>query len=195
MNSKCMIWILAFTSVLSQPLTADEKERRAETWLSNWREFDPSELRAIVDEPADERDNRKLMELILHAGVEKDGSFQDLLKREGLREANNVDLALSAYDYMLNRSDVALNRILAQLATEDIGADVDTTLVLAFVDEWDRSIRAVRKHFYRTDGAGATNKHVFRNTRAYLYPEKYAEMKKVIEAPVVLQEHLLPEEP
>jgi hypothetical protein len=126
------------------------------------------------------------MELILFAGVEKDGSFKNLLKRKDLREANNVDLALSAYDYILNQSESALNRILAQLATEDIGADANTTLVLALLDEWDLTIRAVRKHFYRTDGAGAPNKFLFGNTRAYLYPEKYAEMREVIEAPICL---------
>jgi len=195
MNSNCLIWIFAATSLLAPTLTAEDKKGRAETWLRNWVDFDPTELRALVDKPTGERDNRMLMELILQAGVEKDGSFQDLLKRGELREANNVDLALSAYDYMLNKSEIALNRILAQLATEDIARDENATLVLAFVDEWDRSIRAVRKHFYRTDGMVSKNQHFFLTTRAYLYPEKYAEMQKAIEAPVIWGGRLLPEEP
>lgn len=194
MNINCLIWILACTSVVSLPLTADEKGRRAGTWLSNWGDFDPAELRALADKPAGKRDHRKLMELILYAGVKKDESFQDLLKREGLREATNVDLALSAYDYMMNKSKPALNRILAQLATEDVGADVDTTLVLAFIDEWNWTIRAFRKHFIRTDGAGSTNKYFFKSTRAYLYPKKYEEMSTAIEAPIEWSAPLLPQE-
>ena len=198
MKHKRGFWIVILVTFLPLSLLADEKGGSAETWLSNWKEFNPADLRSLVELPSDRRknsENRKLMKLILQAGVKKDGSFQHLLKRKDLREANNVDLALSAYDYMLNKSEAALNRILAQLATEDIGADVDTTLVLAFVDEWDRTIRAVRKHFYRTDGAGGTNRHFFQTTRAYLYPKKYAAMREVIEAPVVWPGRLLPQKP
>lgn len=100
--------------------------------------FDPKELRKLATGPT--RADRRLMLLILRAGVEKDNSFQDLIKKPELREAKNVDLALSAYDYMLNKSESALNRILAQLATEDIGADVDAIVVMQVLDEWNRTI-------------------------------------------------------
>ena len=100
--------------------------------------FDPKELRKLATGPT--RADRRLMLLILRAAVEKDHSFQDLIKKPELREAKNVDLALSAYDYMLNKSESALNRILAQLATEDIGADVDAIVVMQVLDEWNRTI-------------------------------------------------------
>ena len=100
--------------------------------------FDPKELRKLATGPT--RADRRLLLLILRAGVEKDNSFQDLIKKPELREAKNVDLALSAYDYMLNKSESALNRILAQLATEDIGADVDAIVVMQVLDEWNRTI-------------------------------------------------------
>ena len=153
--------------------------------------FDPKELRKLAAGPT--RDDRRLMLLILRAAVEKDHSFQDLIKKPELREAKNVDLALSAYDYMLNKSEPALNRILAQLATEDIGADVDAIVVMQVFDEWDRTIRAFRKHFLHTDGTGASCKTGFLSTRAYLYPKKYAQMRDAIEAPLRWQDPLLPE--
>jgi hypothetical protein len=112
-----------------------------------------------------------------------------------LRKAKNVDLALSGYDYTLNGSEPALDRILAQLATEDIGADVDSMVVLQVLDEWDRTLRAFRKHFIFTDGAGGSCKRGFMTTRAYLYPEKYAEMRDAIEAPIRWPAPLLPSEP
>lgn len=152
--------------------------------------FDPQELRQLVGEPSSSK--RRLMLLILRAGIEKDGSFQDLLRMPGLRESKCVDLALSGYDYMLNRSEAALDHILAQLATENIGADVDTIVVLSTLDEWERSIRAFRKHFIHTDGAGGDCKAGFATTRAYLFPKKYEKMRKVIETPIGWTEDLLP---
>lgn len=152
--------------------------------------FDPKELRTLAAEPTS--DGRRLMVLILRAGIEKDESFQDLLEKPELRKAGNVDLALSGYDYMLNGSEAALDHLLARLATEDIGADSDAIVVLQAVDEWDRTIRAFRKHFAHTDGAGGKCMAGFLTTRAYLFPRKYAEMREAIEAPISWAAPLLP---
>ena len=152
--------------------------------------FNPQELRELVGKPS--KNGRRLMMLILRAGIERDQSFQDLLRMPELRKSNNVDLALSGYDYMLNRSEAALDHILAQLATENIGADVDTIVVLSTLDEWDRSIRAFRKHFIHNDGAGGSCMAAFQATRAHLFPKKYEEMRKAIEAPIGWPEDLLP---
>ncbi len=181
------------------PVGAEEPQSAGQSWNEGWKltsdyslkePFDPNELRNLAEQPS--KDDRRLMLLVLRAGVEKDRSFVDLLKRSKLREAGNVDLALSAYDYMLNKSEAALDHILAQLATEEIGADVDTIVVMQVLDEWDRTIRAFRKHFVRTDGAGGVCKAGFLRTRAYLYPEKYAEMRDAIEAPISWSAPLLP---
>ena len=129
---------------------------------------------------------------ILRATIEKDASFQNLLEIPKLRESTSVSLALSAYDYTMNQSEPALDQILAQLATEDVGADVDTIVVLQVVDEWDRTIRAFRKHFIHTDGAGGSCKTGFLATRSYLYPKKYSAMRELIEAHIEWSSPLLP---
>lgn len=64
--------------------------------------------------------------------------------------------------------------------------------MLQTLDEWDRSIRAFRKHFIHTDGAGGDCKKGFTTTRACLFPQKYAEMREAIEAPIVWPAPLLP---
>ena len=155
--------------------------------------FSTEELRALSEKPQRSRaENRRLMLLLLRACIEKDHRFQDLLNRPARREPTNVDLALSAYDYMLNGKHSSLDRILAELATEDIGADSDTIVVLSVIDEWDRTIKAFRKHFIHTDGAGTTAMVKFKATRAHLYPEKYRALRGVLEAPVRFGEPLLP---
>lgn len=156
-------------------------------------EFDPDELRILADKPSPSRSERqKMWALILHAAVKKDASFKDLLKRPELRKEMPLDLILSGYDYALNKSEPALDHILAQLATEDIGSDATSIVVLSILDEWDRTIRAYRKHFVRTDGAGGTCKAGFRATRTHIYPRKYAEMREAIEAPIHFGMPLLP---
>lgn len=187
--------MIALSAVLSLSLHAEEKDPAVDTWMSGWRPYSPEKLRALTEKPPlKSSEQRNVMKLILQAGIKKDRSFLHLLKREDLRKAKNVDLALSGYDYMLNSSSAALDHLLAQLATEDIGDDVDVILVLSFVDEWDRSIRAFRKHFVRTDGAGGTCKYFFTTTRKYLYPKQYAKLREAIEAPVDWKAPLLPED-
>ena len=192
------ITILCAFSVLA-PLNGEDQPAPDHSWNPGWEltsdyslkePFDPKELRKLADDP--DSDDRRLMLLILRAGIEKDQSFQDLPKKPELRKHMNVDLALSAYDYMLNKSATALDHILAQLAIEDIGADSDTIVVMQVLDEWDRTIRAFRKHFIHTDGAGGGCKVGFMTTRAYLYPEKYAEIRDAIEAPIAWPAPLLP---
>jgi hypothetical protein len=199
---QCLFTLSLLTLV---PLNGENAKADDDSWMPGWElrsdyslkdPFDPKELRRLVENPSDDdrpsEDDSRLMVLILRAGIEKDKSFQDLLKKPKLREARNVALALSAYDYMLNRSEAALDYILAQLATEEMGADSDVIVVLQTLDEWDRSIRAFRKHFIHTDGAGGDCMRGFKTTRAYLFPKKYAEMREAIEAPVVWTGPLLP---
>jgi len=202
---RTVLWAISFGLALCLYASAEKNDCDADTRIADWRKakltsdyslkdpFKPQELRLLAEKPTrTHREQRRLMLLILHAGIKKEKSFQDLLKKPGLREAKNVDLALLGYDYALNKSEAALDHILAQLAVEDIGADVDTIVVLSTLDEWDRSIRAYRKHFVRTDGAGGLCMVGFRTTRAYLYPRKYKEMRKVIEAGMKWTAPLLP---
>jgi hypothetical protein len=83
---------------------------------------------------------------------------------------------------MLNKDERALDHILAFLATESVGADTDTIIILSAIDEWDRSIKAFKKHFYVIDGAGGANYRGFINVRGHLYPDQYLKHKKEIEA-------------
>ena len=50
--------------------------------------FNPKELRALTEKPSS--NHRRLMLLILRAGIEKDNSFQDLLGKRELRKSKDV---------------------------------------------------------------------------------------------------------
>jgi hypothetical protein len=146
--------------------------------------FDPAKLRSLVKlETRSFDQNRRLWQMIVQAGLKKDTSIQDLVTNKKLRGSDSsVDLALSAYEYMINEDERALDHILAFLATERVGADTDTIIILSAINEWDRSIRAFKKHFYVIEGTGAANYHGFLNVRRFLYPEVYPKHKKEIEA-------------
>jgi len=148
------------------------------------QKFVPSELRRLAKlEKRDFVQNRLLWQMIVHAGLENDSSFRALIGNKELRGSNSsVDLAISAYHYMLDVDEKALDHILAFLETERVGADTDTIIVLSAIDEWDRSVRAFKKHFYVIDGAGGENYRGFFNVRSFLYPKKYAKHKEEVEA-------------
>ena len=188
---RLLLLLLFALNVSSRSLAWDESGAYLTSDYSLKEAFDPAELRTLANDPSG--DERRLMMLILRATIEKDTSFQNLLEMPKLRESASISLALSAYDYTMNQSEPALDRILAQLATEDVGADVDTIVVLQVVDEWDRTIRAFRKHFIYADGAGGSCKSGFMQTRSYLYPKKYLAMREHIEAPIKWSSPLLPE--
>lgn len=195
MSNRSSFLTATLVALFSLTLDAAEKDPAADTWMSGWKPYCAERLMTLAEKSSlGYPEQRSLMKLVLQAGIAKDGRFKHLLNRRDLRKTKNVDLALSAYDYMVSSSEAALDHILAQLATEDIGADVDTIVVLSFIDEWDRTVRAFRKHFVRTDGAGGTCKHFFQTTRKYLYPKKYEKMRAALEAPVEWNKPLLPQE-
>ncbi len=184
---KILRYAVALTMVISALSAWSEPTDHLGRWLANDYDleeiFDPNEIRKLVDIPdRDAEENRRLMMLIVRAAIEKDRSFDPLLSRKDLRRDTFVDLALSAYDFMLNKNDRALDHILAHLAIEPVGDDTLTIVILSAVDEWDRTIKAFRKHFFRTDGAGATCYYSFRETRQYLYPDRYSDYRDVIES-------------
>ena len=159
-------------------------------WDAGWKlaqdyslksEFDGVKLRELVKQkerkPAE---NRKLMMLLLHATVKGDRSFTDLLESDEIPKAHNVNLALWAYDYTFNHNVKSLDKILASLARQRTGDDVDEILALQVIDEWDKSIKAFNKHFSLIDGAGGIAFHGFLTTRAYLFPKKFKEMRTLI---------------
>lgn len=86
------------------------------------------QLASKVDRDNDE--NRDLMDLILMAAFKSDQEFSHLLTNPSLRKSRNVELALAAYDYSLNKSEESLNTILAQIACDPVGGDVDSIVVL-----------------------------------------------------------------
>lgn len=157
------------------------------------KEFDSERMKGFAaQESWTEGEAFRMADLLLHAGILKDRSFEALIEEKELRKYRCVDLALAAYDFQLNGSKEALNLILAQLATERVGADVDTIIVLSTLNEWDRTVRAFRKHFVFTDGTGGSCKHAFMGTRKLLYPIQYGQYRKVIEAPIKWNIPLVP---
>lgn len=144
--------------------------------------FDRKELAHLAAHP---RENpRRLMWLINRAGAEKDRRFLFLLEQsESLLDQKNqghtkaIALALAGYEFSLTGNPVALDNILNSLAAEPVGSDAGEVLTLAFINEWDRTIAAVRTHFVRTDGAGSMARANFWWTREYLFPNDFAAWK------------------
>lgn len=177
-----ILWIVGAVQVL-QAEEGFEPGRMLGSDYDLEEAFDPEELLRLASlEDRNRSQNRRLMMLILRAGLEADPRFKALVVDEELRTNNSADLALSAYDYALHQNDAALDHILAYLATEPVGADTNTIIILSTLNEWDRSVKAFRKHFYIADGAGAFCYHGFKNVRRYLYPDEFANHEKAIEA-------------
>lgn len=181
MRKTVTILLAANLSFMSFPLSAggpNEPDQTPEQLLDLANKYDPVDLKALAAK--DKRNSREdftLMCLILMAATKKDASFAYLLKDSELPKKSHIKLALAAYDYNINQSREALDRIFAQLAIDPMGGDVSSIMALSVVDEWDLSIRAFQKHFYHTDGAGAHCMRFFLKMRATLNPEKYASLQ------------------
>lgn len=139
--------------------------------------LDRERLTHLAAHPREDRFALKI--LICRAAAEKDNRFLFLLDQEELRNDPWIDIALSAYDYSVNHNDEALESILSAHAKEAPGSDSDTVLVLSAIDEWERSIPAILKHFEKgTDGAGGIAESSFWGTRKQLYPEELRQYVK-----------------
>lgn len=133
--------------------------------------FNPAELNSLAEHP--QTNPRRLMWLINHAGAERDTRFRGLLNREDLRRDPALDLALDGYDYSVNGSRRALERVLKSLAKEEPGSDAQAVVTLSFIDEWSLTPAAVQRHFVKADGAGGISKTMFWLRREHLFPENY----------------------
>ncbi|MFD2304626.1 hypothetical protein, partial [Roseibacillus ishigakijimensis] len=191
----------AFALLFASPSAVGQEAERAEVSQTERRlihpllvaPLDPEKLlQAVAEHESNDQNNDHLMWLILRAAIEKRQDYRPLLEVKKLRKTQNLRLALAAYRYNLEGREKVLDPILAQLATEEIGADTDSIVILSVLNEWDRSVRAFRKHFIRTDGTGGEAKRTFLATRAFLYPEKYAEMRDALEAPIKWPQPLMP---
>jgi len=182
------VTVIAFVLALTVPTSAQdpsgnnsklENKRTPEQLLSLSKPYSSKELRSLAAKPSrTDSENNQLMRLILLAAAKRDASIQYLLKDPELPKDRDIELALAGYDYMLNQSKESLDKVLAQLATEGMGADANAIVILGVVDEWDRTIRAFKKHFFHTDGAGASAMHYFLEMRSLLYPKEYQKMQK-----------------
>ena len=141
--------------------------------------FDAQELPRLVVAPSAESVSKKnarqsrMFCLINRAGAEKAAQFRTLISNQELLKEPMLGLALAGYDYSVNGSQKALDFILTKLAAEPVGSDSNESVVLAFVDEWDRTVSAVESHFTATDGAGGFNHAAFWETRQFLFPRSY----------------------
>ena len=135
------------------------------------RNYQAAEVLRLIDTP--NREPGDLMWMIGQAGAEKDDRLRPLLARKNLREDSTLALSLAGYDYSLNGNQNGLDFILANLSKQQVGADVNEVFVLAFLDEWDRSIKAVNSHFLLLDGAGGDCKNMFWARRMLLFPRNY----------------------
>lgn len=139
--------------------------------------FKPEELTRLAANWENPRDIGRLMHLINLAGAEKDASFRFLLNKPELRKNAGIELSLLGYDYSVNGNKEALESLLAKLAQQEVGGDSGVVDTLSFIDEWDRSIKAVNAHFTVSDGAGGIVQGLFWLSRAYLFPRQMLEFK------------------
>lgn len=133
--------------------------------------FDQQSLVQLAAHPETDTGGQ-LVRLILRAGAEKDAKFQYLLGQKELRQDAEVDLALLAYDYSVNGNKKALESILARHISESNPRSWDsgTVMVLAYVDEWNLSKKALESHVLSGDGAGGDARYLFWLRRTYLFP-------------------------
>ncbi len=133
--------------------------------------FDQQALVQMAAHP-DTDTGGQLVRLILRAGAEKNAKFQYLLGQKELRKAPEIDLAILAYDYSVNGNQEALESILSRHANEASPKSWDsgTVMVLAYVDEWNLSKKALESHVLSGDGAGEDSQYAFWLTRRYLFP-------------------------
>lgn len=130
--------------------------------------FDQEELVELVN--STNKDESRLIHLILRAGAERDSRFLYLLNRKDLRENTSINLAISIYDYSLNRNVSSLDDVIYHHIQNKVGWDSDTVMALAYVDEWERTKKIFESHYMSQDGAGALSKDSFWLTRRYLFP-------------------------
>lgn len=131
--------------------------------------FDPDELATLALTP--EKDPRRLMWLIVYAGLEADQRFRYLLDSGELKKNDSLALALASYEYAIDQTEASLDFITAVMKREG-GGDTNSLLVISYMDEWDRTAEAFRNH-RGGDGAAGEARGMFLGIRLYLYPEKY----------------------
>ena len=152
------------------------KMREKGTYESNLvghllKPFDSQLLIQLASNPEADTEE-KLATLILRAGAEKNARFQYLLEQKELRKRPGIDLALFAFDYSVNGNQKALESILSRHVN---GAgqrswDSETVMVLAYVNEWNLTKKALGSHVLSADGAGGDARYAFWLTRRYFFP-------------------------
>jgi hypothetical protein len=147
--------------------------------------FNREELVRLAAHP--QENPRRLMWLINRAGAEKDERFRYLLDQKELRKNPSLDLSLAGYDYSVNGNQKALDAILGKLAKKEVGSDAAPVGVLSFIDEWDRTIPAIRAHFVLADGAAGISLGLFWLTREYLFPRSYKKFQQKAGKNVLVQ--------
>ncbi|HUF60522.1 MAG TPA: M56 family metallopeptidase [Verrucomicrobiales bacterium] len=143
--------------------------------------FDPDELVTLANEfkgePKGSKDRaaiRRLSWLISRAGAEKNARFRYLLENAEMKKEESLALALAGFDYSVNGNIEGLEYIVNELAKARRGSDAQAAVPLGFIDEWDISIAAHRKHFASgTDGAGGLARRIFWAQRQSLFPEQF----------------------
>lgn len=139
--------------------------------------FDPGELRALLEGGVPSfRDEQRLQYLLLHAGATGDGSFRDAFDLEFFRDNPNYEMIFATYRYSALGEEEALEEILAvDAAHPSRGGDTAARMVLPWIDEWDRTIAAARRHATgRNDGAAWVADSMFGPVRSILFPESLA---------------------
>lgn len=133
---------------------------------------DGETLNRMIDDPT--RDIYDFSDLILRAAAGKDPSFRRLFDNADLRDEPRVDLAISAYDYAVNKNPDALTHILTRLA-EHMGnygsTDSDELLVLSYVNEWKLTKKTILAHPLRGDGTGGDALYSFWLKRRSFFPD------------------------
>lgn len=186
--------VLSATFAIADPPKADKKKQ---WWWSVLRvdpksPFDAKRMDLLVKRTADGLARPPdLVRAIMQATAQQDGRFAGLIKRKDLRKQHrNLDLALCAYDYALNSNEKALAQLITLDAEQLLGGDYMSIVIMAMIDEWDRTIDSVWRHRAYSDGAAGTTMSMFFECRKELFPESYAKFRASLDTPRKLIERL-----
>jgi hypothetical protein len=136
--------------------------------------LDAEKLWELAESVREQGSGYLIRDLLGRATAEKDARFAELLEWEDLRERTGARLILKAYDYAINGNEEALDEILAEHEAQPKGGDVNTVVVLAYLDEWERTVPAIVDFYSEgADGAAGSCRRHFYSTRETYFPETY----------------------
>lgn len=175
----CLIVSVACDAIPT--VSAQQEQESIPDWVTRMnydpREpFNPEELRTLL-KPGfwTDKVGRRIQYMLLHAGAVKDQSFRFAFDIDFLKQNPNYEMIFAAYRYSALGEDEALDEIMAEgAALGYYGGDTAHRLVLPWIDEWDRTIVANRRHAAApADGTAGFMNIMFPTLRPILFPDAH----------------------